>query len=231
MFGYKKIPPSDSICITFNGTIIHRVTSIKFLGVFVDEHSNWKKHILHVSSKISRSIGIMNRLCYVLPKSTLLTLYYSLIHPNLLYCVIVWGSACPTSLNRLVCLQKKAIRIATHSAFRSPSSPLFKSQHILKLCDLYKLQIALFMFKCLYELLPSCCIDFKPHLRPIQQQDTRSNCIKFNFYEPAYRTSIREHSISVFGPKLWNTIPPCIKEESCLNNFKKIMSHQFLFYY
>ena len=89
MFGNKKIPPSDSICITFNGTIINRVTSIKFLGVFVDEHLDWKKHISHVSSKISRSIGIMNRLRYVLPKSTLLTLYYSLIQPNLLYCVIV----------------------------------------------------------------------------------------------------------------------------------------------
>ena len=56
MFGNKKIPPNDSICITFKSAIINRVTSIKIFGVFVDEQYNWKKQISYVSPK---SLGVL----------------------------------------------------------------------------------------------------------------------------------------------------------------------------
>ena len=36
--------------------------NIKYLGVIIDSQLNWKKHILTLSKKISRCIGIMCKL-------------------------------------------------------------------------------------------------------------------------------------------------------------------------
>ena len=77
-----------------------------------------------------------------------------MIHPYLLYCNVVWGGASLTALNKLSVLQKRAIRAITYSSYRAPSSPLFKQLRILKLYDIYKLQIYMFMYKAKYSLLP-----------------------------------------------------------------------------
>ena len=231
IFGNKRIPLNETYQIIFNNNVIERVASTKFLGITVDENLNWKKHILNVSTKVSRSIGIMNRLRYMLPRSTLLTLYYSMIHPHLLYGLIVWGGANHTALNRLTCLQKKAVRIITNSAYRSPSTPLFKDLKILKLSDMYTLLICLFMFKCLHNLLPFCCLRFSPQLRPILSHRTRANELKYDFFQPRCRTTIRESSLAISGPKFWNSIPSEIKELTSINSFKKCFSQYLVNFY
>ena len=47
----------------------------------------------HIASKISKIVGIIARLRYHVPLSTLLQIYRSLIFPYTLYGVAVWGQA------------------------------------------------------------------------------------------------------------------------------------------
>ena len=72
-----------------------------FLGVILDEHLSWKPHILSVSRKISKSIGIIYKSSFCLPKTSLHCLYYSLVYPYLIYCVSVWGSTYQSNLKTL----------------------------------------------------------------------------------------------------------------------------------
>ena len=48
--------------IKINGQLVQCVTEFNFLGLTIDEHLNWKSHIQKVSNKVSRSIGVLNRL-------------------------------------------------------------------------------------------------------------------------------------------------------------------------
>ena len=80
------------ISIQIDNNAIERVKETVFLGVILDEHLSWKTHILSVSRKISKSIGIIYNSSFYLPKSSLRSLYYSLVYPYLIYCVSVWGS-------------------------------------------------------------------------------------------------------------------------------------------
>ena len=75
-------------------------------------------------------------------------LYYTLIYPYLTYALPVWGNTYQSSLNTLMRLQKKAVRIMTFSSFRAHSTPLFKHCDILKFVDLIIIyyQNTLFMF-------------------------------------------------------------------------------------
>ena len=126
--------------------VIEQVKEIVFLGVVLDEHLTWKPHVAHVANKISKSIGIIRRASPYLQKSSLRTLYFSMIYPYLQYCSLVWSSTYPTNLSRLVVLQKRVVRIINKSDFLAHTSPIFKELHLLKLQDIRILQICQFMF-------------------------------------------------------------------------------------
>ena len=101
------------------------MVSIKFVGVIISEDLKWKEHTNVVSNKVSKSIGVLNKIRYVQPVSVLSTLYCILILPYYQYCNIVWASDYPTNLHKLYMLQKRAIRITTQVKWRDHTSILF----------------------------------------------------------------------------------------------------------
>ena len=78
--------------------------NIKYLGVIIDSHLNWKNHILMVSKKISRCIGIMCKLRQFMNTNMLKNIYYSLLYSHMVYAIQVWGSACISEINRILVL-------------------------------------------------------------------------------------------------------------------------------
>jgi len=55
------------ICI--NSISLSRVSSTRFLGVYVDQHLDWKDHINNISSKVARNAGILARASHFLPQT------------------------------------------------------------------------------------------------------------------------------------------------------------------
>ena len=64
---------------------LERKTYVKYLGVLIDENLSWKHHINYISTKISKGIGIIARLRHLVPRTTLLNIYCSLIEPYISY--------------------------------------------------------------------------------------------------------------------------------------------------
>ena len=65
-----------------NGNKIERVTQFNYLGLILQANSSMNKHISHISLKVSKTIGILNRLKSIYPRKVLLTLYNTLILPH-----------------------------------------------------------------------------------------------------------------------------------------------------
>ena len=82
---------------------------------------------------MARSIRILYKLKYVLPKDALLQLYHSLVHSCFIYGLTVWGSTFPTYISKLHRLQNKAIRIVSGSTWNETATPLNKDFKILPL--------------------------------------------------------------------------------------------------
>ena len=60
---HQKIITQNKIpCLKINNTNIERVTEFNFLGLTINEHLTWKSHAAKVANKISRTLGVMNRL-------------------------------------------------------------------------------------------------------------------------------------------------------------------------
>ena len=71
---------------------IPRTRHTKFLGVYLDEHLNWKYHANQVHNKIQHNKQMLNLSKNYLSKDTLTKIYYAHIYSHLSYALVVWGS-------------------------------------------------------------------------------------------------------------------------------------------
>ena len=133
--------------IQINGSNIEFVDNFVFLGITINNKLNWNSHINKVTNKISKTVGILNKLRSFLPSGVLQTIYNTLILPHMTYGILAWGR--PT--NTIHKIQKRAIRINcfTASKYNAHTEPLFKQLNLLKACDICKLH----ELKCYHKLI------------------------------------------------------------------------------
>ena len=153
-----------------NNKPIERVYEFKFLGITLDQHLSWDPHIKNIANKLSRNIGIISKLKHFVPFHTLKTLYCSLILPHFTYGILAWGN----KTDKLLKIQKRAVRTITLNKYNAHTEPLFKRLEILKIHDLYKLNILKFYFKYKHSELPNFFQSFSLQPRSlIHQYNTR----------------------------------------------------------
>ena len=211
----KNIVEND-VNIFINNSKIPVVHSTKFLGVIIDDKLIWKNHIDGICSKISKAIGVINRVKHILPLNILVQLYYTMIFPHLTYCNIIWGNCAISHLNRILILQKRAIRIITNSSPYSHTPPLFKKLKLLKICDIYKFQNARFMYLFRNNMLPSLFNLYFAQNKSIRIYQTRQSD---NYNVPNFKYEFSRSTIKFSGPTLWNSLPEFIKTCSSLSTF------------
>ena len=115
----------DENSIAIDGNINPFTTNTKFLGINIDNNLTWKAHINHITTEISKRVGVLSRPSKELSYNILILIYNTILLPYLTYCCITWGFTYQTYINKIFTIQKKAIRIITHSPFQCHSSPLF----------------------------------------------------------------------------------------------------------
>ena len=147
----KKLP---EIKLKINNTSIDKVKCFNFLGITIDSNLNWKEHIKVLSNKLSKTTGILNMLKSFIPQNILKTIYNSLFLSYTNYGISCWGYTNQASLKPLVILQKRAIRIITHSKYNSHTAPLFKRLNTLTLLDTIKLNEFKLYYKFINNYLP-----------------------------------------------------------------------------
>src|SRR5207244_1896360 len=81
MFGYKKIMDSCPInntefCIKIDDVNISEVEYTKFLGIFIDKKLTWQQHVSYISSKIDRSLYVLNSLKFKLIINIINSFYF-----------------------------------------------------------------------------------------------------------------------------------------------------------
>lgn len=78
-------------CI-IDGIDVRQVESAKFLGIYINANLEWKQHVRHICSKISKTTGLLCKARHYVPLGILRSLYHSLVYPYLYYGNICWGS-------------------------------------------------------------------------------------------------------------------------------------------
>ena len=131
------------------------IPAIKFLGVFIDPSLNFKYHVEHLRKKISSSLFLINRAKHILNLDSKKMLFHSLINSHLLYCLPAWSCGLKSTMDPLIKLQKKAIRIVFSKKHISHTMPLFKKMNVLPLHESANYLKLLFMYDFINSKLPS----------------------------------------------------------------------------
>ena len=211
-FNQKRIDKSKIPHLEINGIPIKQVHDFNFLGLTISDTLSWHAHIEKISIKISRTLGIMNRLKHIVNSDILRLLYNSLILSHINFSLLSWGS----NTSRIFKLQKKAVRIITKSKYNSHTEPLFQSLNLLKISDLYQLKLLKFYYNYCNNKLPSYFKDLFIRNADVHSHITRQTD---QLHTPAAKHVTEEQGIRYALPPIVNKTQSCILE--------KIESHSY----
>jgi len=196
---------------------INRVPHVKFLGIIIDEHLDWHRHIDHCKCKISSGMYALSSLKNTLGSKQLKMLYYSLIHPYLTYGIVLWGAANKKHINKLRILQNKSVRKINKSKYNDSAAPIYASLNIPNIQTIYEVELSKLMYQHVHSTLPS----------PLQQLFTfNSHTYDYNTrhkndpHITQRRTELVSKSFLHKAPQLWLSIPSNIKQSHTMESFK-----------
>ena len=201
--------PEDISAIYLNDRIIKYASSLKFLGLIIDDKLKFNLHIDYISKKISKNAGMLYKLKHYVPLKTLTCLYRSFVECYLNYCTVVFGKTFQAHIYKLEVAQRKCIRIIAGLPPLSHSDPIFCNLRLMKFKDIYKYQLGVYMFKNIGS--------FESSFR-VNPYNTRSG----DYYAPGLHrlTLTQNQSIQYQGPIVWEEIPLAIKQCPSLASFK-----------
>ena len=139
-------------------------------------------------------------------------------------------------------MQKRVMRLITFNDLYpevpgplSPSDPIFNRLAILKITDVYQLQILKFIFKSICKLTPVNFHDWFLMKHDLHCYGTRSAIYATsqvplnNLHIPFARTSnYGLKKIKVIGPRIWNNLPNSIKNLSSFHIFCRSVKIHFI---
>ena len=202
--------------IMISGSKIDEVDRAKFLGVIIDNKLNWSHHTKHVTTKMSKGIGIIIKARKYFNQVTLLNLYNTMVLPYISYCIHVWGKAASTHINKIHILQKKIVRIISGVPPRTHSLPLFDKLKVMTFHQVYDYYVGVYMYKIYHKQLPPLFNMFvrtsDMHAYSTRQYDS------FHIeYVPTLRS---QRTVKITGSKLWNIVSRKINIHCKIGTYK-----------
>ena len=115
----KQRPPQPTYF--FCGSKLEQVDSASYLGITVNSKLKWYKHISSISSKVSRSLGLIKRNVWNCPRKVRETAYTSIVRPKLEYAGTSWDPRYEKDISTLEKVQRKAARFSLQNFNKTAS--------------------------------------------------------------------------------------------------------------
>lgn len=192
---YLTINPSKSEDLEFNINSNNSsvVKSIKFLGIHLESGLGWNTHIQNVMNKISKSLYMLRILKNNVSTDTLLAAYYGHLYSHLNYGILLWGNH--SSVNKVLLMQKRAIRIIAGVGPREHCKPLFVKFRILTVYSMYILSCLLYVRR---------NINSFTTFAQVHNYNTRNNS---NLYPEKVKFSLTQNNFVYNSVKIFNNLP------------------------
>ena len=132
---------------------IESADHIRLLGVDIDNHVTFSKHISETCKKASSKIAVITRFCNLLSTKANLKIYKSFILPNLTYCHTVWHFCRESDSRKIERVQEKALRVI-YKAKTGTYAELLRRAELPSLRNRRMQDIMIYMYKVKHGLAP-----------------------------------------------------------------------------
>uniref|UniRef100_A0A1B6EPB7 Reverse transcriptase domain-containing protein n=2 Tax=Cuerna arida TaxID=1464854 RepID=A0A1B6EPB7_9HEMI len=189
-FGNKKSTVSEMPNLT-------AADEIKHLGVILDENLSWNSHVANLCLKLGSALYAIKRIKATSTPEATRTAYHALFESHVRYGITVWGGSTMGNLNRVLVMQKRAIRVISGLSPRQSCRDAFKNLNILTVTSIYIL-----------DTVHYCVTKDPPKQSDVHEHNTR---YAGNYVLPGHRTAMYERKPLYAGVKMLNKLPDHLK--------------------
>ena len=162
IFHTKNTKLDYGVKFKLHGRRLTPISTVKYLGILLDEYLVWTKQVNWVNSKVNQTIGIRSKLRYNTSLPILKIVYHSLFGSHLQHGAQLWGQGNCVDQNNIQNLQNRAFSKIAFKNFYDPVNPLYKNLKILQFKDLLHFQNCLLVLKTEQnQTLPKCFVTLK----------------------------------------------------------------------
>ena len=138
-----KSSSHSTLHIGYKEKYIEETVNMKFLGLPIDNHINWKNHIEQIIPKISGACCAIRLMVHICNINILKSIYYAYFHSIIKYGIFFGGNS--SNSGKIFTLQKTVIRIMAGAQPRTSCRSIFKQLEILLVPYWYVLSLMSFI--------------------------------------------------------------------------------------
>ena len=102
----KQIPPVYcclmlDIQISLNANILERVCSYKYLGLILDEHLNYNKHMTEMTKLISHKLFLLSKIRRYITKDACINIFKTMVLSVIEYCDIIYAGTTQANITKI----------------------------------------------------------------------------------------------------------------------------------
>ena len=135
------------IQISLNAHILERVCSYKYLGLILDEHLTYNKHIKEMNKLVSHKLYLLSKVRRYLTPAASINIFKTMVLSLIEYCDIVYAGTSAMNLTKIDNLFYRGLRICLDSNVKLSRPILCKDCKIAPLEDRRQAHLLLFMHK------------------------------------------------------------------------------------
>ena len=180
---------SKHLNFRLSGQKVTLSTSVKYLGIHLDQHLTWENHLKTLKPKLARAAGMLAKIRHYVPADALNSIYFAIFNSHLNYGNQIWCQTKTEKTNQLARLQEKAIRIIKFKLAHEPVLPLFYKMKTLTMYDQVTLENCLFVFDQLNKNIPESFTDYFTKIQQVHDHNTRG-AQNTHIYTPQIKTTL-----------------------------------------
>lgn len=197
-----------------DGTLVRFVSTVKNLGVRMDESLTMEKHVRHLKSKCFQTIRKICKVRFLLTQDQLKTVVNSLVVTCLDYCNGLFYGINENALNQLQLIQNAAAKLITGKYKHDHLDTDLNDLHWLEVKKRILFKIGLLSYKALNGIAPM-------YLQELIHYSHHGHSLQLSLPKVSSKHGLR--AFSVIGPKLYNSFPPWVKQADNVEIFKKYL--------
>ena len=222
----KPLQSLPNIKIKINGVRITPVSSLKYLGIFLDCYLNGSAHCFQLLTKLQRAVGMIAKTRHYLKDdiSQLLSLYHSIFSSHMIYGCQTWGLVSNKYTQKIQTLQNKALRLISFADTRTPhphTTDIYKNLKLLKLTDLITLKNILFIHDFFNNKLPESFENYFQLSKDMHGHNTRNASICHIFTPQIETVRFGRKSFKMKAISSWNYFCDIFQDKNLISLGKK----------
>ena len=214
LFGMRssiKRSSSQDIHISLSNQILERVCSYKYLGLILDEHLTFNKHIKEMNRLISHKLYVMSKIRKYITTNACINIFKTMVLSLIEYCDIIYAGTTQGNLNDIDKLFYRGLRTCVYTNNRISREVLCSECKIAPLDKRRLAHLMIFMHK---------LTDNQTLIRPKKVNTRLHDGPVFNTYKPNNEKS--KSSVLYRGAFHWNTLDAKVRNY----NFEQFKGYQ-----